>query len=327
MWGILTILSFAGIAHSEKCRAISLEGGGSHGAYEAGAIWQLVNSLPSEEVAWNVVTGVSTGALNSGGVAQYAMGEEKAMANLLIDVWTSITQEKVYVNWKPGGIVQGLLSEYGLYDTTPLKETVNSLFNRGIHRNISVGATNMNTGEFVDFSEDLGSDILEGIICSASPPFFFPHQQFLGTTFADGGCVINLDVFKAVERCLDVVGQEKDIIVDMIFDSYPGTLSQSEDLTTLEVLYRIWKIQRYDSSLWYYNNAILAYPEVYFRFVVIPTKKMPGGIVPLNFDPQVLETEIEEGKQDVQNLLNSNSDARQTIAKLFKENQAKIAYA
>jgi len=72
-----------------------------------------------------------------------------------------------------------------------------------VSRNITIGSTNLDTGLFGTFNESLGrTDLLTAISCSACPPWYFPPTNFAGTTWVDGGCVINLDVFAAVERCL-----------------------------------------------------------------------------------------------------------------------------
>lgn len=70
---IISLLAYTALG--EKCYALNLEGGGSHGAYEAGCIYQLAHSLPADEIKWNVVTGISTGAINSGVVSQFAPGD------------------------------------------------------------------------------------------------------------------------------------------------------------------------------------------------------------------------------------------------------------
>lgn len=44
-------LLFVPQAHAgRKCYALAIEGGGSHGAYEAGVIHGLVNNVPDSEV-------------------------------------------------------------------------------------------------------------------------------------------------------------------------------------------------------------------------------------------------------------------------------------
>ncbi len=48
-----------------------MSGGGSKGAYQVGVITKLVELLEADEVTWDVVSGVSAGALNSGLVSKY----------------------------------------------------------------------------------------------------------------------------------------------------------------------------------------------------------------------------------------------------------------
>jgi predicted acylesterase/phospholipase RssA len=56
---------------SKKCRVLVLEAGGDRGAYHAGAFRQFVNSLPADEVAYDVITGISAGGLNAGAIALF----------------------------------------------------------------------------------------------------------------------------------------------------------------------------------------------------------------------------------------------------------------
>jgi predicted acylesterase/phospholipase RssA len=83
----------------------------------------LVDSLPADEAKWDVITGISVGSINAMGISQFAQGDEKNMANWLIDLWYKIGKEDVY---KPyiGGILTGLLYERGIYNTAPLKKTL-----------------------------------------------------------------------------------------------------------------------------------------------------------------------------------------------------------
>jgi len=57
-------------AGTRKCRILALEGGGDKGAYEAGVFSYMANHLPPEEVQYDVLTGVSVGALNAAGLSQ-----------------------------------------------------------------------------------------------------------------------------------------------------------------------------------------------------------------------------------------------------------------
>ena len=313
------------IAAGATCKALSMEGGGSHGGYEAGVIWGLVNGLSAEEVNWNVVTGISTGALNSGAVAQFPMGQEKEMADFVLGTWTLINGSyNIYQNW-PGGLVEGLLFEYGLFDTTPLKEYVHRRYDKGFNRNITVGATNFNEATTVQFTERLlGDEMIEGIICSASPPPFFPHQQFRGTVYADGGLILNLDYFAAVERCREVVDKDSDITVDLIFDFKPAIQNDSKVFTTLDVAWRVYQeIKPYDGAFWFYYSALNAYPDVNFRYAILPTHDLPFGNipdVPLAFTKKIIDAEIKNGKSDAEQAIKNKADARKLINEGFRSN-------
>ena len=131
---ILGLLFLTTQSTAAKCKAVALEGGGSHGAYEAGVIYALANLTAPGTVNWNYVTGVSAGALNALGVLQFSVGDELALGKFLINLWLSLNgSESVYKEW-PGGLIVGLLFEKGLYDTNPLKTTLESDFKLGFHR-------------------------------------------------------------------------------------------------------------------------------------------------------------------------------------------------
>jgi predicted acylesterase/phospholipase RssA len=91
-------------AGKDQCHCMALEGGGDKGAYQAGVVRALVDGLPIDEVGWQVLSGVSVGALNAGGLTKFAIGDENAMADYLIEMWRGISASQVYKNWL-GGIV------------------------------------------------------------------------------------------------------------------------------------------------------------------------------------------------------------------------------
>lgn len=324
---ILLLFFLLGLSKAETCLALSMEGGGSHGAFEAGSVWQLVNTLPAASVAYNVVTGISTGALNAGGVAQFAIGNEKPMADFLINTWLTLNGSgSIFKEWD-GGLVEGILLQGGVYDNRPLIATLKKEYTYGINRNITIGATNLDTGIFQDFNESLGSaNLLTAITCSACPPWYFPPTNFLGSTWVDGGCTINLDVFAAVERCLDVVSDQSQITVDMIYDSQCPVLPAETNMTTLDVFTRVRQIHNYDSQMWFYYNAVSAYPKVNYRYIIFPSAYMPGGEVPLVFNQTVLEFEVQLGKNDTANIINGKTDGKQVLLERYQATR-NIIYA
>jgi len=243
-----------------------------------------------------------------------------------VDTWTSLNgSSSVYQNW-PGGLVEGLLFEYGLFDTTPLKNYLRARYVKGINRNITVGATNFNDGKFYQFSET-EKDILEGIVCSASPPLFFPHQRYKGSVYADGGCLVNLDYFGAVNRCKEIAEKYSDITVDLIFDNKPTEITNKNQFTTIGVHNRVKEIQNYDKTMWLYYRSLSYYPEVNFRYVLEPSKTLPNGKfseVPLDFKKEDLEAEIQLGKEDANRAIEEKQDAKLFISLAFQETREVI---
>lgn len=73
-----------------------LKGGANRGSYEAGAIYALVRNLPASEVKYDVISGVSVGALNAAHISTYPIGEETLMADELIELWTNLTAGNLY---------------------------------------------------------------------------------------------------------------------------------------------------------------------------------------------------------------------------------------
>ena len=82
----LLALSLSG-SYQRKCRALVLEGGGDKGSFQAGALMGLVNTLPRQEVLWDVTTGVSIGAINSAALALFPPGKEQEAADWLERMW------------------------------------------------------------------------------------------------------------------------------------------------------------------------------------------------------------------------------------------------
>ena len=71
-------------SQKEKCRILSFHGGGIHGSFEAGVLKALMEHMPTEEVKYDIISGVSIGAINAAVFALYPKGEEKEAAELIM---------------------------------------------------------------------------------------------------------------------------------------------------------------------------------------------------------------------------------------------------
>jgi predicted acylesterase/phospholipase RssA len=86
---LLTISLSTAKSPDGKCRALALRGGGSKGSYEVGFLKAMTKYLDPIEYHYDVVVGVSVGAINAALLAIYEPGQEKAAVNELEDLWRS----------------------------------------------------------------------------------------------------------------------------------------------------------------------------------------------------------------------------------------------
>lgn len=70
-----------------------MSGGGSKGAYEAGALHSIFNTLDAPDSEYDVVSGVSVGAINSASMSLFEKGQEKELGDFLLDLWENLTND------------------------------------------------------------------------------------------------------------------------------------------------------------------------------------------------------------------------------------------
>ena len=78
---------------------------------------------------WDVVTGVSIGAVNGAGLSMFEKGREKEASQYLVDVWGNLTAGDIYQNWA-GGVPAGLMWHEGIYDNSPESEFLRGTFEK-----------------------------------------------------------------------------------------------------------------------------------------------------------------------------------------------------
>lgn len=81
-------------SNPDECIALAMSGGGTFGAYEAGVLHGLVHGdTDKTKYEYDVVTGVSAGAINTGAVSVFEIGDELNMVDVLSEKWQSLTQK------------------------------------------------------------------------------------------------------------------------------------------------------------------------------------------------------------------------------------------
>eukprot|EP01017_Pseudomicrothorax_dubius_P022256 TRINITY_DN2400_c0_g1_i1.p1 TRINITY_DN2400_c0_g1~~TRINITY_DN2400_c0_g1_i1.p1 ORF type:complete len:350 (-),score=104.87 TRINITY_DN2400_c0_g1_i1:95-1144(-) len=304
---LAAIVGFAA-AGDVKCRALALEGGGSKGAYEAGVIKGLVDSLPPEDVRWDVVSGISAGSLNTAFVAKYAVGDEARMANDAANLWSIMNKTNVYQDYT-GGPAVSVLFRHGIFDTAPLRETCRVIYENELpKRRLTLGVVDANKGEFIRYTEaqveKSMDDFLTSIVGSASIPMVFPHLQYEGKVLIDGGSIMNLDIGGAVGRCREIVDDDSDIIVDVVLTGGVHWIPiNTQNNHTLEMISRYRDLNAYRKSLTDLLHELQDYQRVNFRYIVYPTEKLPSALLPLDFKKEDLVYSVNLGIKDATDLV------------------------
>jgi NTE family protein len=202
-----------------------LTGGGARAAYQVGVVRALAEIVPGDATPFDVIAGISAGAINGVVLATGAEDFTRA-AERLRATWASLTPDRIYrtgalrlagigSRWLRDLSTGGLVGKSGinyLLDPAPLRELVETEIplgrmrrhlRSGRLRGIAVSATNYHTGSGVTFFEG-AADIqpwsrstrigvrarigVTHVMASAAIPVFFPPVALEGSFFGDG-CV------------------------------------------------------------------------------------------------------------------------------------------
>ena len=146
------MLASATTAKQDICRALVLSGGGNNGAWEAGVLYGMLANGNAADFAFDVVTGVSAGAMNAGGLAGWEVGRELEAAQFLSDTWLGFSTSDIWTDWALGK-VSGVLLMGGTVDNAPLLNTLQDLISQfdGYHRRMTIAAVDVETGNYVEF--------------------------------------------------------------------------------------------------------------------------------------------------------------------------------
>lgn len=275
------------------CRIIAFSGGGDRAAYEAGVVSAFVSLLSQSDLRYNVVTGVSAGSLAAAIMQTYDYGDEQNMSQYMTELVTSLTKQSIFKDW-PGGVLEGLLSRRGLFDTTPLSTLI---YERILHRpfvstrRLIIGATSAETGEMV-YWRDTNSNrsvIHDAIMASASIPGVFPaitakRPDGVVDVFMDGGVKQPIIFEEGIEECLSQGYKESDISIDTILCD-PLFIEQQKagNWTSLNYMMRSLNIGRYYRLQWIINEIKNKYSKIKWRYTVSPSEVFKGAGA--DFDP------------------------------------------
>jgi len=162
-------------------RALVLAGGGARGSYQVGMLQELIGN---QGIDFNVIRGVSVGALNASFLAQAsARGGVEALKERLeslYGIWTAITGNNDIYSER-GGFPAIVVGADSLYSLEPLRELIEKRISvealRKSGRDFAVGTVSLVKGAYREWRpRDRG--FLEKLLASASIPFIFPYVDF-----------------------------------------------------------------------------------------------------------------------------------------------------
>lgn len=248
-------------------KALVMSGGGVKGAHTVGALRYLINDLNKQ---YDIICGVSVGALNAGCLSMYKKQYEKQGFEYLFNFWQNLTVDKIYKRWFPFGKLHALWKQ-SVYNSQPLIDLIHNNIKldkiRESEKNVAVGAISLTTGHYKLFTEK-DDDFVDGVLASSSFPGGLKPIKIGNELFTDGG-VKHITPLKAA---IDFGATEVDMILCSpqmdtdIYDENGNTISlvlRSISLMTDQIVEADLQIAQM------YNKLVLCGARPDKRFVKI----------------------------------------------------------
>ncbi len=179
--------------------AFVLSGGGNQAVAQVG----MLQALADRGIRPDIVIGTSAGALNA---AAISYSPDVAGVEHLIEVWTSLTGEKVFPGsrlgrvWRMVGRENHLFPCDGLDGIIDASAPVESFSDLKVP--LRVIATDIDTGEEVVFAT---GPLRPALLASAAIPGIFPVVEHDGRRLVDGGVVNSVPISHAIASDVDRV--------------------------------------------------------------------------------------------------------------------------
>ena len=212
---------------SEKFNQLSFSGGGSFGAVEIGILKRI---LETDSNQYDLYTGISAGALNSGFLSYFS--DLKTGVKTVEKIYGSLHNLMIYNVFPPTGV--SVLNTDPLFNT--LSKIINNMPNEPVV-NTLIGTTNMYSGnlDVYSFEDNSDADKVLLMLSSSAIPGVFPPIKYKGQLYADGGTLSN--------ELLQVKGNTgKYINITYITPSQGYTYNDDPIETLKEMLMRVFKI-------------------------------------------------------------------------------------
>lgn len=146
--------------------AVALSGGGAKGAFQVGALEQLVLR---RGVKIDIAVGTSTGAIQALGVAQDQIAE-------LVRFWMDLKGPDDIYRKRGGPLLAALNGKEGLYDTAPLRRLLGEFADgaalKASGKSLRLTVVNLASGQLISVGEN-APNIADWVYASCAMPFAF----------------------------------------------------------------------------------------------------------------------------------------------------------
>lgn len=278
-------------------RALVCSGGGSKGAYQAGALKHIIGE---KRTTYDAMCGVSVGAINVAFLAMSKAGEEIEAASQLSHLWGQLDNSKIYRRWRPFGRLHAIWNK-SFFDSSPLHHLLHEHISlekiRASGKQVNVGAVSLSSGKYTIFDQT-SDHFINAVIASASFPVMLTPVSFMGQLWADGGIKEISPIKKAVELGADVI----DVIITnpvnrmKKFLDNPTTvdiLKRSIDLSTDKIMANdVEKVEMYNKLA----QAGLTEKKYVELNIIRPENNLIEDL--LDFRPFKIQEMMEKGYKD-----------------------------
>ncbi|HCJ67658.1 MAG TPA: hypothetical protein DHV62_10190 [Elusimicrobia bacterium] len=160
--------------------AVVLSGGGAKGAFQVGALDYLINE---KKIDFEIICGVSAGALNASMVAQGDF-------NTLKKIWQEIKSHRDIFHQRLFGILGGLFGADSVYCNRPLWKKIDCYVDpekiRNSGKELRIGTVSLQTGEYISVNQNY-PDLKRWILASTAIPVTFEPINLDREQIIDGG--------------------------------------------------------------------------------------------------------------------------------------------
>ncbi len=177
-------------------KALVLGGGGARGSFQVGFLEELVIN---KGIDFQILRGVSVGALNASFLAMAPLGKNKreSLINLQkqVEDLKKLWLEEIRGNYsiygeKFGSFVSLAFGSDSLYTVEPLKNLIDKYLDleklKNSGRNFAIGTVSLLTGKYVEW-DGSAENFKEKLLSSCSIPLIFPPVKLKDDLLVDGG--------------------------------------------------------------------------------------------------------------------------------------------